>query len=266
MPDVHSKIAPSSLERTILCPPSLRLNEQYPKEDTKYTVEGTIAHSVCEYALYSKFNLDKSQAPDKKKVIEGVTGEMISYAMDYSNFIDGRVRRIVDQTDCLPSDVSVYPELQVHMEKYIPLCFGTSDCVIMSPSRIAVVDFKYGVNKVPATGSPLIAQKFGYSANVQLSAYALGAFHKLPDYRQNEIDLIEIYIYQPRATGGEYFAGMGIKPKTLISFADVAKEKVQLALDGKGDLCAGSHCRFCKHKNKCTEYIAWACANNPYAN
>lgn len=261
-PSQHSRISPSSLERTILCPPSLLLNEQYPDEETKYTAEGTIAHAVSELALYSKFNL--KNPPDAKKVIDGVTGEMFVHAMQYAEFVKKRIDRIATDTECSASDFQVFPELTVHLDQYIPGCYGTSDCAITSPERIAVIDYKYGVNRVPAQGSDLLKEKFNYTANVQLSAYALGVFSTLPSYRQKEINLIEIYIYQPRAKGGTYVGGMGIRPQTLVSFAGTMKKQVDLALVGGGEKCAGSHCRFCKHKAKCPEYLVTAASGNLY--
>lgn len=261
-PTQHSRISPSSLERTILCPPSLLLNEQYPEEETKYTAEGTVAHAVSELALYSKFNLNNP--PDAKKVIDGVTGEMFLHAMAYADFVKRRIDRIATDTECSLSECQVFPELTVHLDQYIPGCYGTSDCAITSPERIAVIDYKYGVNRVPAQGSDLLKEKFNYTANVQLSAYALGVYSALPSYRQNEIELIEIYIYQPRAKGGLYIGGMGIKPRTLVSFAETVRKQVDLALVGGGERCAGSHCRFCKHKNKCPEYLVSAASGGTY--
>ena len=53
MPDVHARLSPSSSERWIRCPPSIKLGEEYgpPDEGSVYAEEGTEAHSLCEFLL-----------------------------------------------------------------------------------------------------------------------------------------------------------------------------------------------------------------------
>lgn len=262
MPDTaaHNKINPSELERVILCPPSLHLNAEYPKKDTAFSVEGTSAHLLAELAVRTLFKLPFTDY-NNKAVIEGVTGEMFIHALRYAEFIRSRVDRIIKDTECDLKDISVLPEHKVRLERFIPNCSGVCDCAIVAPSRIVIVDFKYGVKKVTAQGSDLLLSTFGYNANTQLSAYALGILSALPGYRQKEIELIELYIYQPRAVGAagsSSFTGLGVKTPTLIRFASKIKEQVELALNDDGDLCPGPHCRFCRHKDKCIEYRLFA--------
>lgn len=254
-PEEHSKISPSSLERTILCPPSLLINEKYPNEDTIYTTEGTTAHALAEIALRSIFELPLEK--EMKGVIEGATGEMVANAVKYANFVVGRVNRIIEKTGCSSSDIHIYPERRLDIDKYIPGCYGTADCAITSPERLVIVDYKYGYNKVPASGSPLLQQAFGYNANVQLSAYAAGLYDTLSDEQKKNIKAIEIYIFQPRAKGGAYAAGMGMSTSALTRFMSEAKDKVAIAVKGEGNIRAGEHCRFCKHKKNCTEYLIY---------
>ena len=53
MPSRHSRTGPSSAERWVHCPPSLRLGEEYGAQDTGsvYAAEGTEAHELGEFLL-----------------------------------------------------------------------------------------------------------------------------------------------------------------------------------------------------------------------
>ena len=51
MPDTHALLSPSSSERWIACPPSVRLSEKFDEKPSEYAAEGTAAHSLCEYKL-----------------------------------------------------------------------------------------------------------------------------------------------------------------------------------------------------------------------
>ena len=52
MPSDHAILSPSASKRWMTCAPSARLEAQCPREDTVYTLEGTVAHSVAETLLH----------------------------------------------------------------------------------------------------------------------------------------------------------------------------------------------------------------------
>ena len=51
MPGKHAILSASSSDRWIHCPPSARLCETYDDVSSDYAVEGTDAHTLCEYRL-----------------------------------------------------------------------------------------------------------------------------------------------------------------------------------------------------------------------
>ena len=51
MPDVHALLSASSSKRWLHCTPSVRLEEGFPNESSVYALEGTFAHSLCEFKL-----------------------------------------------------------------------------------------------------------------------------------------------------------------------------------------------------------------------
>ena len=51
MPDIHALLSPSSSERWISCPPSVRMSEKFEEKPSEYAAEGTAAHALCEYKL-----------------------------------------------------------------------------------------------------------------------------------------------------------------------------------------------------------------------
>ena len=54
-PSEHSTYSPSSMDRIIGCPASIRLTKDIPNETTSYAEEGTLAHSYCEELFWNKY-------------------------------------------------------------------------------------------------------------------------------------------------------------------------------------------------------------------
>ena len=46
MPEVHALLSASSSKQWLNCPPSARLQENFPNESSVYAEEGTFAHSI----------------------------------------------------------------------------------------------------------------------------------------------------------------------------------------------------------------------------
>lgn len=55
----HAYLSPSSSERWINCPPSMKLSEEFQEEASSYAKEGTEAHSLCEYKLKKLLGIDR---------------------------------------------------------------------------------------------------------------------------------------------------------------------------------------------------------------
>ena len=86
MPSKHSRTGPSSAERWVHCPPSLRLGEEYGAPDTGsvYAAEGTEAHALCEYLLKSWL---KRPCEDPRPTMQYYSPEMEEAAQGYLQYI-----------------------------------------------------------------------------------------------------------------------------------------------------------------------------------
>jgi hypothetical protein len=144
-----------------------------------YAIEGTNAHTLAEIKT-RKLILNES-VPGAYDEWQAVTprdqqDEMHQYTAQYSLFVKRAMEAIPDSVLLL--------EQRVHPG--VPECWGTSDAVIVSPTLIHVIDFKYG------RGVPVDAEE-----NPQGKLYALGALEEYGDLL-GEVETVRISIFQPR--------------------------------------------------------------------
>ena len=219
----HALLSASGAHRWLACPPSAVAAEAYPNESTEFTREGTTAHEVAE--VVARLALEGKAAHitwDKE-----VTHEMVECAEGYAEYI-------MEQFHI--SKPTVLLEQRVDFSTWVPHGFGTADCLILQGDTLDIIDFKYG------QGVPVSAE-----GNPQMKLYALGA---LNDFGfAYDVDKIRMHIYQPRINN------VSVAEITRIDLLDWAsnevKPKAQLAVKGKGEYHAGSHCKFCPHAGRC---------------
>ena len=231
MPSRHSSFSPSSSDRFIHCPPSLKLGEEYGPEDTSsvYTREGTEAHEVCEFLLRRAIG---DGMDDPRPGLEFYNEEMQSSAETYRDM----VLELFEELRKMCTDPFISVEQEVSFEEYVPGGFGTSDTCLIGDGKMFIVDFKYG------KGVEVSAED-----NSQLKCYALGCYLAFaPLYEINDITLV---IIQPRI--GNY-SRWSLTAETLLSWAEnTLKPAAEMALHGEGDFASGAWCRFCKAKAVC---------------
>ena len=217
MPSRHALLGPSSSERWLTCPPSARLEEQFPNTTSPYAEEGTQAHALCEALL---------------RVIICDDEEMLQYAEAYCDFVEEELNAAKAKTP----DARLLVEQELDFGDYVPEGFGTSDAVIVSDNVLEVIDFKYG------KGVPVSAE-----GNPQLRLYALGAYLSLsPIY---DFDTVKMCIFQPRIN---YITSDEISVDELLNWAETyVKPRAKLAYEGAGEFCVGDHCRFCRASAVC---------------
>ena len=155
MPDRHALLGPSSSERWLSCPPSARLEEQFPNDTSIYAEEGSFAHSYAERKLNALLR-GETVSRDTE-----VNDEMWDCTEAYRDFVEEEYTAAKTET----KDARLLVEQELDFADYVPEGFGTSDAVIVSDNRLEVIDFKYG------KGVPVSAQD-----NSQLRLYALGAY------------------------------------------------------------------------------------------
>lgn len=232
MPDKHAFLSPSSSERWFNCTKSAWLCEQLPDLGSVFAAEGTDAHRLCEFLLHDMLGMPDT---DPRPGMTYYNQEMEEAAQGYVLFI----REKLEAWKAKGALPTVFVEQRVDLRAYIPESMGTSDCVIIADDEIEIIDFKYGMYRVPAT-------------SLQLRIYALGAcelFRNLYDFTR-----VRMTIYQPRL-GAVDEASMDVEELYRWA-AEELKPRAELAFAGQGNYSVGEWCRNCRARRTCRELAA----------
>ena len=234
MPEKHAFLSASSSNRWIACPPSAKLNAQSGGKTSEYAVQGTCAHTLCEYKLKTALGMD---ARDPTEDLEFYDKEMEDCTEGYTAYVLEQVEKAKEAC----SDPAVLVEQMLDLSRWIPESFGTADALIVSDDTLTIVDMKYGTGiRVSASSS-------------QLRCYALGSLDMFGDLY--DIKTVRMVIYQPRLSNIDECS---MSKEELLRWADeVLVPAAQLAFIGEGEYSAGEHCQFCLVKACCrkrTEY------------
>lgn len=236
MPDVHALLGPSGAKRWMSCPPSVRLEEQFPDSGSEYAAEGTLAHNLAEIILrYNNGEISKkafSTRFNKIKADPMYNREMQDYIEDYTQ----RVWEIANEVKASCPDARVLFEQRLDVSEYVPDGFGTGDVVIVADDMVNIIDLKYG-------------KGVGVSAkdNPQLRLYGLGAY--LEHSMLYDIRRIQMTIIQPRL---ENISVEELTAEELLDWAErEVRPKAAQAYAGEGEFKVGDHCRFCKARVTC---------------
>lgn len=230
-PSEHAVLSASSANRWLHCTPSVRLSEGYMDKASVFAMEGTSAHELCEYKLRSALGME---AENPTENLDFYNTEMEECAEGYATYILELVEKAKE--NC--SDPVVMVEQRVDFSRYVPEGFGTADCIIIDDETLNIVDYKHGKGvEVSAENNP------------QMKLYALGAL-ELFDCLY-DISKVQMTIFQPRLSNVSVFV---MDKADLLNWAnDELTAKAELAFEGKGELCCGEWCKFCKAKSNCKE-------------
>ena len=230
MPDSHATLSASASHRWLMCPPSVRLSEQFPDDGgSEFAAEGTEAHELCEYKLKSALGMPaEDPVPHLKRYCEEMEDCASGYAV--------HVLSLVEEAKQTCRDPKVLIEQRVDFSEWVPEGFGTADCIIVADGTLRIVDYKHGLGVLVESEN-----------NPQMKCYALGAlgiFDALYD-----IDTISMTIYQPRR---ENISTWEISREELLLWAEnTLKPMASLAFAGEGEFCSGEWCGFCRAKHAC---------------
>ena len=230
MPDSHATLSASASHRWLMCPPSVRLSEQFPNDGgSEFAAEGTEAHELCEYKLKSALGMPaEDPVPHLKRYCEEMEDCASGYAV--------HVLSLVEEAKQTCRDPKVLIEQRVDFSEWVPEGFGTADCIIVADGTLRIVDYKHGLGVLVESEN-----------NPQMKCYALGAlgiFDALYD-----IDTISMTIYQPRR---ENISTWEISREELLLWAEnTLKPIASLAFSGEGEFCSGEWCEFCRAKHAC---------------
>ena len=232
----HAILSASGASRWMACTPSAVLEQQFENKSSVFAEEGTLAHELGELTL--KLNLGeitKRTFNSKfKKIQENklYSADMPDYVQTY---VDTCLERVSEAKATTP-DALFKIEQRLDFSEWVPDGFGTGDFVIIADGTMEVCDLKYG------KGVPVSANN-----NKQMMLYALGAiaeFNFLYD-----IQKVRMTIIQPRLDNISTFE---VTTEDLLKWAeDYVRPRAELAIKGKGEFCAGDHCKFCRAKAIC---------------
>ena len=232
----HAMLSASSSKRWMMCTPSARLEATLPEQKRgagafDFSQEGTMAHALAEAKLrhhYNQIGIEEFQREvEIVKATPYYNEEFEAYVDDYVLYVRSQIGE---------GDTPLF-EQRVDFSEFVPDGFGTADVIILSDSKIRVIDLKFG------RGVPVEAQD-----NSQLRLYALGAYCKFKEEYPN-LKEVEYTIHQPRLHS---ITTDGTTVTKLLDWAQYyVAPKAKKAWAGSGDFLPGEWCGFCRAKATC---------------
>lgn len=232
----HAILSASGASRWLACPPSARLEENYPNKSSEFAKEGTLAHELGELGLQKNLGLitTRKYNSEVKKILanELYTADMPDYVEIY---LDTCMEKVAEAKAKTP-DALFKIEQKLNFSEWVPEGFGTGDFVIIADGTMEICDLKYG------KGVPVSA-----IGNEQMRLYALGAITEFSFLY--DIEKVKMTIIQPRL---DSISTDEITTEKLLEWAEeYVKPTAQLAYEGEGEFCSGDHCKFCRAKAVC---------------
>ena len=232
----HAALSASSAHRWLMCPPSVKLSEQFEDKPSIYAEEGTFLHELSEMKLHRYLG---DVPPEVLEAQYAEHRDNDFYSDEAENVTDEYVDFCIETIEAVRAscpDPLILVEHRLDFSEYVPGGFGTGDLVIVADGVLEIVDFKGG------RGVRVEADH-----NSQLMLYGLGAlleFEALYDIRTVRMTIVQprlnnISTYETTAEELILWAERDVKPKAL------------LAARGEGEFCAGEWCRFCKARYTC---------------
>ncbi len=242
----HARFAPSSAQRIIDCPASLKLNETEPDRPSADAAHGTAAHFIGELCLSSGARAEKYAGCIVAVMTTGETyfvhehkpapAEGFGWAFEVDDEMVEAVQEYVDWCREVPGEMFV--ERRVDISPWCPEegQFGTADCISVGDGVMTVTDLKYG------KGVKVFAEK-----NPQAILYALGALREYDPF--GEVETIHIRICQPRLDHKDVWV---VGREELLAFGEFIRERFSLALaDNPPFGPTEKACKFCKVAARC---------------
>lgn len=232
----HAILSASGASRWMACPPSARLEQQFPQSTSTYAEEGTLAHELGEITLrknLGEYSTRKYNSELKKiKANELYTADMPDYVDLY---VTTCMEKLAEAKESTPDAVAVV-EQRLDFSRWVPEGFGTGDFVIIADGTMEICDLKYGKGvQVSAVG------------NKQMRLYALGAISQFEFLY--DIQRVKMTIIQPRL---DSISTDEITVEELMYWAEYeVKPIAEKAIKGEGEFSAGDHCKFCRAKAVC---------------
>ena len=232
----HAALSASSSHRWLMCPPSVKLSEQFEDKPSVYAEEGTFLHELSEMKLHRYLG---DMTPEVLEAQYAEHRDNDFYSDEAENVTDEYVDFCIETIESVRAscpDPLILVEHRLDFSEYVPDGFGTGDLVIVADGVLEIADFKGG------RGVRVEADH-----NSQLMLYGLGALLEFdPLY---DIKTVRMTIVQPRLNNISTYETTA---EELVRWAKTeVRPKALLAASGKGEFCAGEWCRFCKARHTC---------------
>lgn len=232
----HAKLSASSAHRWINCPPSVRLEAQFPDDGSVYADEGTFAHWVAEAYLNQAINPQPTAA---WKMTRAALQAHKYWSEALHDHISGYATQVLEHFNAVKQrcpDAEILLEQRLDFSRWVPGGFGTGDVVIIADGTVEVIDLKYGA------GVPVSAED-----NPQLRLYGLGAIEAYGFLYG--CDQVTTTIIQPRL---DSISSETMTAAELLAWAEETVAPIAaLAEAGEGEYQPGDHCKFCRAKAVC---------------
>ena len=227
----HAIVSASGAYRWLKCPPSARLELDFPQTRSIYAEEGTAAHALAEAKLRAYISDDPADLAAAEEKTRTSSPEMTGAV---ENYCDLCIEKINAARAATP-DAKILLEQRLDFSEWVPDGFGTGDLVIVSDGLLEIVDYKHGKGvSVSAVDNP------------QMRLYALGA---ISNYGQlYGFDSVSATIVQPRL---DSVSSETLKVQELLEWGEAIRPIARQAFHGEGSYTPGSHCQFCRAKVKC---------------
>ena len=232
----HARLNASSSHRWMMCPPSVKLSENFVDTPSTFAEEGTYLHELCELKLHRYLG---DMMPQVIEQLYEQHRDNDIYSDEAESVTDEYVAFCVETIEAVRSscpDPLIMVEHRLDYSEYVPEGYGTGDLIIVADGVLEIIDFKGG------RGVRVDADH-----NSQLLLYALGALLEFDSLY--DIHAVRMSIVQPRLSNTSTFE---MSADDLIRWAETeVRPKAMLAYEGGGEFCAGEHCRFCKARYTC---------------
>lgn len=225
----HSPLGPSSAHRWMACPGSVAATASIPDKATSYSIEGTAAHTLTEWARL------RDRPPSDwlgETVVTKRDGESYGVLIDQA-MVDAATT-FVDFVNDIPGEAIV--EARVSFDPWVPGGFGTADDIRLADGVVAVTDFKYGQGvRVDA------------ARNVQMMLYALGVYHEYGYLYA--IERFDLHVVQPRL---DHIDSWSISVEELLYWAEKElRPAAEATCKPDAPFKAGDWCQFCRIRSTC---------------
>lgn len=230
----HARLSASSSKQWTMCPPSIKLSEGIPNQESDFAREGTLAHEFSEIILRKNLGIITKQKYNA--LVKKIKANEL-YAADMDDYVGRYVDIVMEKIGEANSSEAVHKiEQRLDFSNWVPQGFGTGDAVIIDNGIIEIIDLKYG------KGVPVSA-----IGNTQMRLYALGAINEFGFFY--DIEKVRMTIVQPRL---DSVSTDEMSAEELLKWADeYLKPRAELAMKGEGEFCAGDHCKFCRANAIC---------------